>query len=174
MQGNLLRGGQCRRSAGDGRGGRAGGGVGELPPLHDPGGHRGRGASGLHGGGPRRRLHDAAGRRCRVRLLLRGERHHLLLLRPRLEGGENLVPQADLLPPLPHPAGLVLQRLHRIELPPVGGVPPGLRVREAVGNPGLPGPEGAYRPPFRRGFLPPAGGCGRSAGRKRRNEEKEQ
>ena len=41
--------------------------------------------------------------------------------------GENLVPQADLLPPLPHPAGLVLQRLHRIELPPVGGVPPGLR-----------------------------------------------
>lgn len=112
-------------------------------------------------------LHHPARRRCRMRLLLPGERDHLLRDRTGLERGADDVPQADLLPPLPHSARNVFERQHRIELPSLGGVPFGPRVRPEVGPAGLQGAARAHHPSFRRGVLRAVGGGGRSASRER-------
>ena len=91
----------------------------------------------------------AAGRRRRVRLYLPGERHHALRRGKGVAGGEDGVPQADLMPFISDPAHAVFERHGRVELPPLVGVRPGARVRTETGNPGLQGTQGADRATLR-------------------------
>ena len=72
-------------------------------------------------------------------------------------GGEDGVPQADLMPFISDPAHAVFERHGRVELPPLVGVRPGARVRTETGNPGLQGAQGADRTTVRRGILQGAG-----------------
>ena len=72
-------------------------------------------------------------------------------------GGEDGVPQTDLMPFISDPAHAVFERHGRVELPPMVGVRPGARVRTETGNPGLQGAQGADRATLRRGILQGAG-----------------
>lgn len=103
VQGYLLRRGECRGAARSGGGRHTRTRICGLQALYDARGHRGRRATGLHGHRRRRRPDHAAGRRRGMRLHLLGERHHALRHRKGVAGGQDRLPQTDLMPPLSDP-----------------------------------------------------------------------
>ena len=86
-----------------------------------------------------------------------GERHHALRHRKGVAGGQDRLPQTDLMPPLSDPRRAVFERHGRAQLPPLVGLRPGARMRPQAGNPGLQGVARTDRAPFRRGILQGAG-----------------
>ena len=157
VQGYLLRRGECRGAARSGGGRHTRARICGLQALYDARGHRGRRAAGLHGHRRRRRPDHAAGRRRGMRLHLLGERHHALRHRKGVAGGQDRLPQTDLMPPLSDPRRAVFERHGRAQLPPLVGLRPGARMRPQAGNPGLQGVARTDRAPFRRGILQGAG-----------------